>query len=365
MKQILLFIVFLCTLSTSAQVDVVTHQKKQQTTTVKNSKPNSNKTNKGNERKSGIIVNRNYSNISVSRTYLSFSSYGGSETITINCSGSWNVSVNPVSWGHLTRNGNSLTLRVDANNSTNARTDYICVKCGSKEVRINISQSGNYSDISVSRTNLSFPSYGGSETITVNCSGSWNVSVNPLSWGHLTRNGNTLTLRVDANNSSNSRTDYICVKCGSKEVRINLSQSGSSYSSNSSSNSRVTASITKIWADYNVSDAYGNKGMNIHVKFDINGMLNRTGKAVAYFYRSNGTALVDMNNSYRTTNGKVSVGKDFVPNYENCTFNDLVMFIPYSELHLYSNTSCYFTVSIWNGNSELAISDKYNFEISF
>lgn len=227
------------------------------------------------------------------------------------------------------------------------------------------SNRNNYSNISVSRTYLSFSSYGGSETITINCSGSWNVSVNPYSWGHLTRNGNSLTLRLDANNSTSSRTDYFCVKCGSKVVRIDVYQSGSSNSSSYSSSSRVSASITNIWADYNVSDAYGNKGMNIHVKFDINGMLNRTGKAVAYFYRSNGTALVDMNNNYNTTDGKVSVGKDFVPNYENCTFNDLVMFIPYTELHLYSNTSCYFTVYIWNGNNQLATSGKYSFDISF
>lgn len=223
----------------------------------------------------------------------------------------------------------------------------------------------HYSNITVSRTSLSFPSYGGSETINVNCSGSWNVSVNPNNWGHLIRNGNSLTLRVDANNSTSNRTDYFCVKCGSKEIRINVSQSGSSSSANSYSNTKVTGRVTKVWVDHNVNDGYGNKGMKIHVKFDINGMLNRTGRAVAYFYNSNGSALRDSNSSYRTTNGNVSVGQDFVPNYANCTFNDLTMFIPYTELHLTRNTSCYFTVSIWNGNNEVATSSRYNFDITF
>lgn len=222
-----------------------------------------------------------------------------------------------------------------------------------------------YSNITVSRTHLSFYSYGGSETITVNCSGTWNVSVEPNSWGHLTRNGNSLTLRVDANNSTSTRTDYFCVKCGSKEIRINVSQSGSNSSSSSSSNTRVTGSVTRLWVDHNVNDEYGNKGMKIHVKFDISGMLNRTGRAVAYFYNSNGNALRDINSSYRTTNGNVSVGQDFVPNYANCTFNDLTMFIPYSELHLTRNTSCFFTVSIWNGNNEVATSSRYHFDIIF
>lgn len=42
------------------------------------------------------------------------------------------------------------------------------------------------STLSASKSNLSFSSYGGTETITVS-GPSWSISVNPASWGHLTR----------------------------------------------------------------------------------------------------------------------------------------------------------------------------------
>lgn len=101
------------------------------------------------------------------------------------------------------------------------------------------------------------------------------------------------------------------------------------------------------------------------VKFDINGMLYRTGLVAAYFYNSNGNALRNTNSSYRTTDGNVATHVNFTPNYENCTFNDLSIFMPYSELHLSRTTSCYFTVSIWNGNNEVAQSERNSFHLTY
>ena len=94
-------------------------------------------------------------------------------------------------------------------------------------------------------------------------------------------------------------------------------------------------------------------------------MLNRSGQAAAYFYCPNGTPIKDTNGSNRTSDGNVATHVNFTPNYENCTFNDLAIFMPYSELHLSRTTSCYFTISIWNGNNEVTQSGRNSFQLTY
>jgi tetratricopeptide (TPR) repeat protein len=97
----------------------------------------------------------------------------------------------------------------------------------------------------------------------------------------------------------------------------------------------ITGRVEKVWVDHNIYQN-GYKGMKIHVKFTVYNMLGKTGNCVAYFEYSNGTNLRDYNGSYRTKSGTVSTSTSFTPNYENCIYENLVVFIPYSELHLSS-----------------------------
>lgn len=230
-----------------------------------------------------------------------------------------------------------------------AATDYSC----------------NNSYLSVSPSSVTFDSNGGSKTFSVNSSGSWRITTNTYAWGHLAKNGNQLILRVDPNTSCNQRTDYFKIKAGNIEKTVNIIQSGKSSNSYNSNSARVSGNFRNIWVDYNVTDSYGNKGMRIHIKFDINGMLNRTGQVAAYFYYANGNPLKDTNDSYRTLDGNVATHVNFTPNYENSTFNDLSIFMPSSELHLSQTTSCYFTISIWDGNTEVVRSGINSFQITF
>ena len=167
---------------------------------------------------------------SISSQYVSFGSDGGNRTFTVSSSAAWKISVNTANWGHLSRSGNTLYLRVDANNSSSSRTDYFTISSGSKSIRVDISQ-GKGNSLTVSSESLSFPSAGGSRTITVNSSSSWRIGTKTYDWGHLSTNGNTITLRVDANTTTSSRTDYFTVKAGNLEKRINISQSGGTASS--------------------------------------------------------------------------------------------------------------------------------------
>lgn len=270
---------------------------------------------------------------SISSQYASFGSDGGNRTFTVSSSAAWKISVNTANWGHLSRSGNTLYLRVDANNSSSSRTDYFIISSGSKSIRVDISQ-GKRNSLTVSTESLSFSSAGGSRTITVNSSSSWKIGTKTYDWGHLSTNGNTVTLRVDANTSTNSRTDYFTIKSGNLEKRINISQSG---------NTQTTSNNGTIKSVYvsNDADVDGEKGLSVKVSFDVSGMKGHNGRVSCYFYDSNGNALIDRNNRYHTsgTPSNVSSGEDIKPRYDNSTYTDFEIKIPYSELHLSSTYS--------------------------
>ena len=269
----------------------------------------------------------------ISSQYASFDSDGGNRTFTVSSSAAWRISVNTASWGHLSRSGNTLYLRVDANNSSSSRTDYFTISSGSKSIRVDISQ-GRRNSLTVSTGSLSFSSAGGSRTITVNSSSSWKIGTKTYDWGHLSTDGNTVTLRVDANTSTNSRTDYFTIKSGNLEKRINISQSGNTQTTSNN------ATIKSVYVS-NDADVDGEKGLSVKVSFDVSGMKGHNGRVSCYFYDTNGNALIDRNNRYHTsgTPSNVSSGEDIKPRYDNSTYTDFEIKIPYSELHLSSTYS--------------------------
>lgn len=269
----------------------------------------------------------------ISSQYASFDSDGGNRTFTVSSSAAWRISVNTASWGHLSRSGNTLYLRVDANNSSSSRTDYFTISSGSKSIRVDISQ-GRRNSLTVSTESLSFSSAGGSRTITVNSSSSWKIGTKTYDWGHLSTDGNTVTLRVDANTSTNSRTDYFTIKSGNLEKRINISQSGNTQTTSNN------ATIKSVYVS-NDADVDGEKGLSVKVSFDVSGMKGHNGRVSCYFYDTNGNALIDRNNRYHTsgTPSNVSSGEDIKPRNDNSTYTDFEIKIPYSELHLSSTYS--------------------------
>lgn len=284
---------------------------------------------------------------SISSQYVSFGSDGGNRTFTVSSSAAWKISVNTANWGHLSRSGNTLYLRVDANNSSSSRTDYFTISSGSKSIRVDISQ-GKGNSLTVSSESLSFPSAGGSRTITVNSSSSWRIGTKTYDWGHLSTNGNTITLRVDANTTTSSRTDYFTVKAGNLEKRINISQSGGTASSSKD------ATIKSVSVSNN-ADVDGEKGLSVNVSFNISGMKGHSGKVSCYFYDTSGNALIDTNDSYGTTGNPscVAVSRSINPGYDNTVYTDFDVKIPYKELHLSSTYSRTLRVDviIWDYSS--------------
>lgn len=83
------------------------------------------------------------STITVSKTSLTFSADGGSETVEIKASGFWQLSAVPDNWAIVEERSNSIVVKALKNEAEKVRTDYLKIKCGYKEVRVDIKQEAN------------------------------------------------------------------------------------------------------------------------------------------------------------------------------------------------------------------------------
>ena len=302
--------------------------------------------------------------LSVSPDNISYSYSGGTQTITVSTDGEWQISTATAGWGHTSINGNTITLRIDENTSSSSRTDYFVIKSGSKEKRINISQDGKpVTRLSVSTENVSFGKDGGRSTITVSTNGEWRIGVGTASWAHTSISGNTITLRVDENDSGDERTDYFTVVAGDKDVRINITQAGG-----------PSAEVNRVWVEHNVKRTgynsvfnpyfgwqqvpYTYNVMRIHVDFDVENMKGKTIRVCAFFYDEDGDKMRASNNDYRSSDGQVTVQDKATPRYESSNYSDFTMEIPYSAITKGENK---FVIQIQDNNGEYLGESDYEY----
>ena len=127
----------------------------------------------------------------------------------------------------------------------------------------------------------------------------------------------------------------------------------------------TSGEIEKIWVENDVFNN-GKKGMKIHVKFTVKGMLNEQGTCNIWFYHSDGTALKDNNGQYNTTDGNVATHEIYKPTYESSVYSDFDIFMPYDEFHLPNGShSLKFFVGINDFNKKrIATSEYFNFTFS-
>ena len=299
--------------------------------------------------------------LSVSKTSISASASGTTEYITVTCNTTWEVQYPSGTMYSVTRSGNTLTVKINATSSTESRSDYFNVKTtdASKVQKIQLTQSG-IATLSVSKTSISAGASGITEYITVTSSKPWEIQYPSGTMYSVTRSGNTLTVKILPNSSTESRSNYFNVKTtdASKVQKIELKQTGKSSYSNKS------AKINRIWVDHNVYED-GIKGMKIHINMNAYNLKSKQCRASAYFYTDSGTALTDRNDNYHTTDGKVSCGENFNPGYDNTIYEDFTIFMPYNELHIYTKGSYKFYVLLWDKSvspsQELAESDWIGF----
>lgn len=162
------------------------------------------------------------------------------------------------------------------------------------------------------------------------------------------KSSSSFTLRCQANNSTSEKTDYMKIKAGDKEVRIDIKQRAKPGPS---------ATVNNIWVDHNVFNGYI-KGMKIHINVDVENMKGRTVKYCVFFYlEDNSTKLVNMWGNH--------ISSSMTSNcpYESTNWNDWWIFVPYNNIFGAANaTGRYsFDVEIQDTNGH-ALGRKDNFQ---
>lgn len=95
----------------------------------------------------------------------------------------------------------------------------------------------------------------------------------------------------------------------------------------------ASATFEDLWVDYNITEN-GKSGMRIHVKFRVLNMKDIDGNLAIYFETKAGEKLKSDNLSYKSQSGQLAVYKSLKPGFDEAVFNDMQVFIPYSEFKL-------------------------------
>jgi hypothetical protein len=98
-------------------------------------------------------------------------------------------------------------------------------------------------------------------------------------------------------------------------------------------NSKPSAAFKNLWVDYGVTEG-GQLGMRIHLKFTAYKMKNLPSYLAVYFTDQQGEYLKDTNDAFNSSDGLVAVYQELNPGYDPTDYNDLSVFMPYSELDL-------------------------------
>ena len=124
------------------------------------------------------------------------------------------------------------------------------------------------------------------------------------------------------------------------------------------------ATIREVRAEFDV-ERQDIDGMDIHLAFTILTTQNRTFTAAAHFYFAAGMPLRDVNDNYRATDGTVCVWRPCKRKQFYIGPQNIVLFMPYSELHMRSgNHDLGFIASIWDDKGrQLARSDFFSFTL--
>ncbi len=151
------------------------------------------------------------------------------------------------------------------------------------------------------------------------------------------------------------------------EIWIDEQKVYTTYCEIKSSQTTDKSEITKVWADYDVYE-YGEKGMMIHINCSVQYAKDHECEFVAYFYDENKNGLIDFDNSYHTSDGKVATNIKRTPFYDKTTYTDLKIFMPYKQLHVNTNgtkKTYYYRIIIHDNKTKEAIATSGYYSFTF
>ena len=143
-------------------------------------------------------------------------------------------------------------------------------------------------------------------------------------------------------------------------ISLSSSTSSSGTISSNSSNIKRTGRIESVTTEHNVYKD-GIKGMKIHVKFSVQNCKGESCRCIAYFYYGDGNKMKAKIDMYSDQGGNLSTAEDFTPGYDNTSYNDLILWIPNSELTMRKSgkEDCYFVVQLYDFDIKSFIDASY------
>ena len=172
--------------------------------------------------------------ISLDMNNMEFSAESGSKAFNIKSNTSWTVSsdqtwcsVSPTSG----KNSGSVTVKVEENTQTSARTATVTVKSEIGILTVKVTQNEANAAISLDTSTMEFTSSSGEQTFKITANTSWAVSsdqtwcsVSPTSG----KNSGSVTVKVSENTQTSARTATITVKTDAGTRTVSVTQSGAS-----------------------------------------------------------------------------------------------------------------------------------------
>lgn len=152
-------------------------------------------------------------------------------------------------------------------------------------------------------------------------------------------------------------------------IGIGLFYEPEGSTTSSTTSSAIAAETTRNAVINSVETDFGDKGLTIHVDFEINNCKGERGSCVVWFYYENGQPIKDINGEYATEDGNVWVYENFNPGYDGTRYKDFSLYIPYSEIHVPRRRTedlyCYFSVRIYNYESGCYLTKPYKYSLLY
>lgn len=95
---------------------------------------------------------------------------------------------------------------------------------------------------------------------------------------------------------------------------------------------KADAELSDLWVDYGVTEN-GKKGMRIHAKFTTYNLKDVDCYLGLYFEQKNGEKL-EGTTGFKSKSGQLAVYKSIKPAYAEAVYDDVALFLPYSEIKL-------------------------------
>lgn len=208
-----------------------------------------------------ITTEITYAGVYADKSYLNFTSADETKTVVVSASVDWNYTVSQ-NWAKVSREGNILTVSVEANRNAEARSCELVVSSNDKEKSdvVKITQETSLITISSDVSELIFSYYEGAfQMLSLKSNGDWQITHVP-DWlrPSVTKGNGSKSLSFSAlseNKSANLRKGIVTISTVDQELNVTVCQYGAAATGCSVRPNHVTTLSNGIAFDMDYSQA--------------------------------------------------------------------------------------------------------------